>query len=208
MISEYFFATALSEIEFNELLIRGWRRFGMYFFKPSCNVCFECVPIRVRVNEFVPTKSMLRVINKNKDTVFKLEELKYSDEVYEIYREHSIDRFGKKTNKDDFKMSFFQFAVPAFLSKYYVNDKLVGAGILDKSNEAFSSAYFMYKTDYDYLSLGTYSVIREIQMAKEFGLKYYYLGYYIKDNHSMSYKARFKPHDLYDWHKNNWESNI
>ena len=59
-------------------------------------------------------------------------------------------------------------------------------------------------TDYGKLSPGTISVIKEIEHAQSLGLKYYYLGYYIKDNHSMSYKGRFFPQELYDWKSKEW----
>ena len=202
---EYMFAAGLNKEEYNDLLITGWRRFGYFFFRPKCDICFECIPIRILVDKFTPSKSQRRVINKNENTIVKFNHLRFTDEIYEIYREHSLDRFNQKVSKNDFKQSFFINAVSAMQSEYYIDNKLIAVGFIDISNEAFSSVYFIYKTAFDNFSLGTFSVIKEIEYAKTLGLKYYNLGYYVKNNKRMSYKNKFRPYELYDWHKNIWE---
>lgn len=197
-------ATGACGDEFNDLLKKGWRRFGYYFFKPSCRICYECLPIRVRVCEFKLTKSQKRVIKKNIETKVLFKELSYSEEIFEIYKEHSWDKFNQKADKEDFKLSFFYQAVPSLQSEYYINDKLAAVGFIDISSKALSSVYFIYRTVYSHYSLGTFGAIKEIEFARLLSLKYYYLGYYIKDNHRMSYKNRFKPYELYDWKKRKW----
>lgn len=197
-------AFGLSLKEYDNLLNKGWRRFGVYFFKPDCEICFQCIPIRINVNKFIPSKSQVRIIKKNKYTEVIFNKLKYRKEIFNIYKEHSYDRFGLDSNIDDFKNTFFINSVPACQSEYYVDNHLVALGFIDISSNALSSVYFVYKTKYNYLSLGIFSVIKEIEYARTLNLKYYYLGYYIKDNHSMSYKNKFNPHELYDWKKQKW----
>jgi len=203
---EYMFATGVTKEEFNKLLLSGWRRFGYFFFRPRCEICNECIPIRVKVNDFKLTRSFKRIINKNKFTSVVFKELKFRDEIYEIYNEHSLDRFNQQTDIEDFKKTFFQNAVCAMQSEYYVDNKLAAIGFIDLSSEAFSSVYFIYKSEYNHLSLGTFGAIKEIEHASYLNLNFYYLGYYIKENKSMSYKSKFKPFDLFDWKKNKWVS--
>ena len=130
--------------------------------------------------------------------------LRYSDEIFEIYRQHSLDRFNQDSTKEHFVESFFTNAVPAMQSEYYIDNKLAGVGFVDISDEALSSVYFFYKTEYNLHSLGTFSVIREIELAVSMKLKYYYLGYYIEKCPRMRYKNRFKPYDLYNWDTGEW----
>ena len=201
-------AFGLNAKEFNNLLSKGWRRFGVYFFKPSCMKCFQCIPIRIKVKDFTPSKSQKRVIKNNKDTRVVINKLNFKKQIFEIYKEHSYDRFGQSSSIEDFKNTFFINAVPACQSEYYINNKLVAIGFIDISSNALSSVYFIYKSEYKYLSLGVFGAIKEIEYAKSLKLKYYYLGYYIKDNHRMSYKNKFNPYELYDWHRNKWQSII
>lgn len=194
----------VSSAEFNELLTTGWRRFGIYFFRPVCGSCFECRPIRVDVNNYKPSKSHKRILKKNSKTEVFFKHLTYSHEIYEIYLEHSKDRFNQESSEEDFYNTFYHEAVPAMQSEYYLDNKLIAVGFMDLSTEALSSVYFIYKTAYNYLSPGNFSIIKEIEFAKFLGLNYYYLGYYIKDNQSMAYKNRFNPYQIYDWKKQIW----
>ncbi len=203
---EYFFAFGCNLKEFNELLISGWRKFGTFFFRPRCETCFECIPIRIMVKDFQISKNQKRVINKNINTKVLFSDLVFKEEIFEIYKDHSLKRFNQKVNKEDFIQSFFYQSVPSILSEFYIEDKLAGVGFIDISSEALSSVYFIYGNQYEKYSLGTFGALKEIEYAKSLGLKYYYLGYYVKDNHRMAYKAKFKSFELYDWKEKEWKS--
>lgn len=81
----------------------------------------------------------------------------------------------------------------------------MASGFLDIGSSSMSSVYFFYDPDYHRYSLGTLAILREIEQAKKLGLTHYYLGYYIAENKHMNYKARFSPHELYDWYNKVWE---
>ncbi|PKL40078.1 MAG: arginyltransferase [Spirochaetae bacterium HGW-Spirochaetae-1] len=201
---EYFFAMDLNEGELEELLARGWRKFGAYFFRPQCGECRECIPIRVRVSEFNASRSHRRILKKGSDIAVKFGPLEYRDEIYEIYRIHSLDRFGRETDRDEFISSFYTRSCPSLQSEYFINEKLAAVGFLDKSGEALSSVYFVFDTTYGEYRLGSLSILKEIEQALTMNLKYYYLGYYIRDNHSMAYKNLFHLNEKYDWLNNIW----
>lgn len=203
---EYFFAYQLNEREFDEFLSSGWRRFGLFFFRPACEGCCRCVPIRILCSEFSPTKSQRRVIRKNIDTEVKLSPPNYSDEIFEIYRKHSKVKFGQESEVSRFKESFFTAAVPSAQSEYYVEGKLMGVGFLDISSNALSSVYFIYDPDYSSYSPGVYSVLKEIEIARELEISYYNLGYWIKENSSMAYKGNYSPYQTYRWDKKVWRN--
>ena len=205
-IQEFFYAYELNEREFDEFLNAGWRRFGLYFFRPVCNDCKACIPIRISCSGFTTTKSQRRVIKKNIHTEVRLSPPFYSDEIFEIYRKHSKVKFGQESEISRFKESFFTAAVPSAQSEYYINGKLIGVGFIDISLNALSSVYFIYDPDYASFSLGVFSVLKEIEIAKELGVSHYNLGYWIKENQRMSYKGNYKPFQTYHWEKKVWNN--
>ena len=51
--NEFFLAYNLSKTELDELIETGWRKFGIYFYKPKCPNCTSCLPLRVLTDEFM-----------------------------------------------------------------------------------------------------------------------------------------------------------
>jgi arginyl-tRNA--protein-N-Asp/Glu arginylyltransferase len=201
---EYFFAHNLNDNEFDYYLSRGWRRFGLYFFRPVCENCRACRPLRVSAGNLTLTKSQRRVVKKNSQTRVYLRPLTYRQELYEIYRLHS-QKFGdEERDSQSFRDTYFKSAVPAFQSEYYIEDQLAAVGFLDMGASGLSSVYFSYDPRFSEYSLGTFSIIREAQLACENLLDWYYLGYYVKECPRMIYKGRFMLREIYDWEKENW----
>lgn len=200
----YFFAAEVSAEELQMLLDAGWRKFGYYYFVPSCRDCQMCIPLRVLVQEYVPSKNQRDVLKRCKDVRVEFRPLKYSEKIYKLYSIHSKERFGKTTDRDDFYMNFYQTSCPAMQSEYYLHDELIAVGFLDVAKHGISSVYFIFNTAYSKLSLGTLSAIKEIQYAAQCGFSYYYLGYYVPECSRMRYKARFKPYELYNWNTKQW----
>lgn len=203
-IQEYFYAYDLNEKELDEFLSSGWRRFGLFFFKPDCRRCQKCVPLRIPCSGFKPSKSQRRILRKNEHTEVRLSRLGYSDEIFEIYRKHSKIKFGQESDLSHFKESFFMAAVPCAQSEYYIDGKLMAVGFLDISLNAFSSVYFIYDPDYGEYSPGNFSILKEIEIAEKLGISYYNLGYWIKENKSMAYKGKFRPFQTYHWDDKVW----
>lgn len=202
---EYFFALDLAPSELEAYLARGWRKFGYYFFRPQCEKCFECIPLRVLVQKFSPSKSQRRVFRKGRAIRVEFNPLEYRKEIFEIYSIHSRERFNNEVREEDFIESFFTPSCPSLQSEYYIDDTLAAVGFLDRSDRSLSSIYFVYDTAFSEYRLGTYSALTEIAYAAQEGFDYYYLGYYVAGNSSMAYKAGFRPHELYHWDKERWE---
>jgi arginyl-tRNA--protein-N-Asp/Glu arginylyltransferase len=200
----YFFASDIDGAELEELLCRGWRKFGDYYFRPACGDCRLCIPLRILAADMRPGKSQRRVMRRCANIEARFVEPEYRGEIFEIYRDHSMKRFGRASDEGDFIASFYTQSCPSLQSEYYADGELIAAGFLDVSREALSSAYFVYRTAYEHLRLGTYSVIREASHAASLGLKYYYLGYYIRECPRMEYKGHFHPHETYDWSGERW----
>ena len=201
----YFLASELNESDISLLLAKGWRKFGVYFFQPSCPDCSECIPVRVLCDEFKPSKSQRRNLKKNSNVDVVFGPLKYSERAFEIYKDHSSQRFSQDCNLEEFISGFFSPAVPSLQSEYYLNGELIGLGFLDKGEDCLSSVYFIYDTKFSHLGLGTFSILKEIEHAQMLGLKYYCLGYYVKECQKMAYKNNFRPREHYNWLEDKWE---
>ncbi len=201
----YFFAKDLSGEDLEYLLARGWRKFGYYYFRPQCINCSKCIPLRLQTDKISLTKSQRRVMRKGEEIRIEFNSLQCSDEIFELYRIHSMDRFSREADYEDFLNSFYSQSCPSMQSEYYLEDKLIGVGYLDISSEALSSVYFIYDTEYMKYSPGTLSIIKEAQYAESIGLSYYYLGYYIEENRSMSYKNNFNLNEKLNWETGIWE---
>lgn len=202
---EYFFAMDLNSEEIDSLLEQGWRKFGIYYFRPNCPDCSACVPVRIDVSHFEPSKSQKKIIRKGQDITTFYGPLTFKQRIYDIYNDHSINRFGHETDVEDFLSSFYTSSCPSMQSEYYLDDVMVAAGFLDRGVRSLSSVYFVFDTEYSKFRLGTLSIIREIEYAASLGLDYYYLGYWVRENRSMAYKNRFFPHEQYDWERGAWE---
>ncbi len=208
MRNEFFFAMNLAETELNDLLSRGWRKFGFYFFKPACRDCRTCIPLRVRITGFTPGKSQRRILKKNSDLEVRFGPLQQSKEIFEIYREHSVERFGMEVTPEDFMFNFYQQSCPGLQSEFYLDGGLAGVGYLDRTNEALSTVYFIYRMEYASRSPGIFSILKEIELARDMGLEYYYLGYYVPGCGRMEYKGHFSSSEVYSWTEKKWAARI
>lgn len=182
-----------------ELLMRsGYRSFGKYYFRPKCVGCKRCVPLRVPVDLFTPTKSQRRVFNRCQEINVMIDKPHYTSEKFEIYLDHS-KRFPQKKNQDDeenFVLSFYDTTFPSLEFCYYLEGKLIAVGYVNVTKHALSSVYFTYLLEYSKLSLGVYSVLTEISHARQLGKHHLYLGYYVEKNHFMAYKASYFPNEI------------
>jgi arginine-tRNA-protein transferase len=203
-VQEYFFVDQVSAQETGSLLEAGWRHFGSFFFRPSCGVCTACEPLRIDVQRLKPTESQRRVLRKNADVELRRVPPVYKPEYFALYQEHSQERFQKDSDATDFEASFFYPAVPSFLTEYRLDGELAALGFCDESAVGLSSVYFVFSQKFASRSLGIYSVLRECQLAREMGLKWYFLGFYVRGNSAMAYKGRFFPRQILDWQSGEW----
>jgi len=187
------------------LIKRGWRRFGYYFFHPICAKCNECKSIRIDVENFKLSRSQKRVIKRNNNTYIYVGKPKMTKEHLELY-----DRYHKYKSK----ISNWQYTpvdscyyYGNFVSgsysygkevSYFIDEKLVGVDLIDITDDGISSIYFYYDPKYGKYSLGTYSLLKQIEIAKKFGLKWIYLGYWVDGCKSFAYKMNFKPMQILD----------
>ena len=201
---EFFGATEVSAAELSRLLAEGWRKFGPCYFKPACPGCRLCIPLRIPVAEFTPSRSQRRVLRKGSHLKVQFGPLRLSERIYQIYRDHSRQRFDQDSDLEGFLQSFYLPSCPCLQEEIYLDEELIGVGFLDLGEDCLSSVYFCFDPDYGHLNPGIFSALQEIEYARRNNLAYYYLGYYVPGSPRMAYKDRFLPREYYDWECRIW----
>ncbi|MDR0761896.1 MAG: arginyltransferase [Campylobacteraceae bacterium] len=185
------------------LVKRGWRRFGLYFSRPNCKECKECINLRINAKNFEFSRSAKRILRKNRNTQMIICEPSLTRKHMELYEKYHKFMSAKKgwkyyelTPKRYFELHVAGCGNFGKEVLYFYEGRMVAVDLIDFTDEGISSIYFFYDPDFSNLSLGRYSIYRQILLAKEYGLNWIYLGYYVKECQSLMYKANYKPHQL------------
>jgi arginine-tRNA-protein transferase len=188
-------------LQCQELIERGYRRFGKMYFRPICSFCDECKSIKIDVKNFEFSSSQKRVIKKASHIKSYVQIPTMSQahlDLFEKYHLHMKDKKGwdySETNPQNYYSSFvdghngFGYEV-----LYFDEEKLIGVDLIDVLDDGISSIYFYWDPEYMKYSLGKLSLLFQIKFAKEQKKDWIYLGYYVKDCSSLSYKAEYKPY--------------
>ncbi len=196
--SEAYFVKSLEPDAYRRLMARGFRRSGHIVYRPRCRGCRACEPLRVEVDRFEPTRSMRRILARNRDVSMTPGELAPSQEKFELfcrYLDHQHDSTMSRS-LDTFIDFLYDSPADTFEFTYRCGEDLVGVGIADRCSDGISSVYMYFDPAWSRRSLGTLSVLREIEHCRAAGWRYYYLGYYIEGCPSMEYKKRFRPNEI------------
>jgi len=185
------------------MLERGWRRFGNMHFVPQCKGCNACTTLRIDIENFNFSKSHKRVLNKNKNTEIYIQKPTVTYEHLELFNKyHKVmqTKKGWEENKIDPDLYCKSYVDGAneFGKEllYFIGDKLVAVALIDILPNGISSIYCYYDHDFEELSLGKFSILSQILLAKQHKISYLYLGYWIKDHPSMGYKEYYKPFEI------------
>ena len=183
--------------KFETLLGLGFRRSGNQIYRPHCPICTECKSVRVLAQEFTPSKSQKRKLNKAK-TQF---EVKYSKteqkEYYPLYSKYISLRHQDGSMYPPEKTQFQSFLFCSWLDITFIElwhqDKLVAVAVTDCMQNAISAIYTFFDPDFEQYSLGTVMILQQLKFAKEQNKQYVYLGYQIDECDKMKYKTQFLP---------------
>jgi len=189
------------ETQCSALIERGYRRFGKMYFRPICKDCDECKSIKIDAKNFEFSKSHKRVMKKAKNIKSFIQVPSITKEHLRVFDKYHLYMKEKKgwehsyVNPQNYYTSFVnghnEFGYEIL---YYDEDKLIGVDLIDILQDGISSIYFYYDPDYSSYSLGKLSLLYEIEFAKTQNKDWIYLGYYVKDCNSLSYKALYKPY--------------
>jgi leucyl-tRNA---protein transferase len=204
---QYEIVSHLSAEAYQTKLDSGWRRFGHALFRPACPSCRACESLRVPVLSFTPNRSQRRAWRDNANAItLQVGEPSWSatkDALRQKFQQRQHDAKGWPEDTADYEEMLVHNPIPTEEWCYYIGDRLVGVGYVDRVPSGLSAIYFFYDPDERHRSLGTFNVMSIIAAACTRALPYVYLGYYVKGCQSLEYKANFKPHerlrDAGDW---------
>ncbi|MBU3598180.1 arginyltransferase [Polynucleobacter bastaniensis] len=188
---------------YGELVNAGFRRSGLYTYRPYCDECNACTATRIPVKQFLPNRSQKRSWKKHAGLDVRVLNLGYQEEHYQLYQRYQHERHaGGGVDQDD-QDQYMQFLLQSRVNSRIVefrdgpHDSHTGrlrmVSMIDILDQGISSVYTFFDTSNTTASYGSFSILWQIQQALELDLPYLYLGYYIKQSAKMSYKAKFQP---------------
>lgn len=200
---EYRLIHRISAAEYGDLLARGYRRFGTQFFRPACGMCTACRSVRIVASRWEPSAGERRVLRRNSDLRAELKPLFANDEIVGLYNLYHRFMHGHRGWPSDliesrsYRESFLEG--PGYIGRqwlYYLGDQLVGVSLMDVVPKAVSLVYAFFHPGYRERSLGTFSILNQFRYSRDHQLDYAYLGYWVEDCQSLSYKGRFHPREV------------
>lgn len=181
---------------------KGYRRAGGHVYRPHCPGCRACIPARIPVAEFFPDRSQRRCLARNRDVGLHIVPPVFDTAYFELYRRYLGARHKDGGMDDpaaeDFERFLFTAWSPTKFLELRLHDRLLAVAVTDFTATGLSSVYTFFDPDESTRGLGTYAILRQVELARERGLAFVYLGFWIERHPKMDYKARFTPLELLD----------
>jgi len=198
---EYMHVDRMTAAEYSEWLEEGWRRFGHVLFRPACPLCRKCQSLRVPVAAFSAGRTQRRVWRANASGAVRIaigapSPTPAKRRLYERFHRYQQEAKGWPAPDADGLDAFAGNPFPTEEWCYFVDERLVAVGYVDALPDGLSAIYFFYDPDERHRSLGTFNVLSIVDAARQRGLSWVYLGYYVEGCGSVEYKGRFRPNEV------------
>jgi arginine-tRNA-protein transferase len=188
---------------YSDLIQQGFRRSGNFVYRPHCENCQECVPVRVILKDFLPNRSQKRANKQHQNLTAIFMPVAFNAEHYELYAAYQKARHANaetepdekpdQDNVEQYRNFLCQSNVDSLLVEFREKSQLKMVSVIDITLNGISAVYTFYDTNDTKTSFGTYNVLWQIEWAKSLNLPYLYLGYWIKNSQKMAYKENFNP---------------
>jgi leucyl-tRNA---protein transferase len=184
---------------YSGLIQLGFRRSGKFAYRPHCENCNACVPLRIPVNEFTPSRSQKRAKKQHQDLLATIVPLSYQDEHFQLYQAYQLTRHSGEGNEQDTEEQYRNFLVQSNVESIFVEFRLAGVlkmvSVVDIVRDGVSAVYTFYDASDSSCSYGTFNILWLIGWAQQLNTEYLYLGYWIAESQKMAYKKNFLPQE-------------
>jgi len=181
-------------------LAKGYRRAGGHVYRPYCQNCRACIAARIPAAAFVLDRSQRRTLKRNADLSQTLAPAVFRAEYFELYQRYLAARHAgggmDDPEPEDFSRFLFTDWSPTRFLELRLGKRLVAVAVTDFASSGLSAVYTFYDPAMPARGLGTYAILRQIELARAHGLPHVYLGFWIAGHPKMDYKARFRPLEL------------
>lgn len=185
---------------YSQLSLLGFRRSGGHLYRPQCSNCQACMSCRIPVEMFHPNRSQRRCWQKNQDIEITTAKRIDTLEHYALYSRYIEYRHQDGDMYPPSEEQYKAFLTSEWGSTRYLefrkDGELIGVSVCDHLDDGLSAVYTFYDARLHERSLGKFAILAQIQKAKQLGLSYVYLGYWIKQCDKMNYKTDYRPLEL------------
>ncbi|KXW56674.1 MAG: arginyltransferase [Betaproteobacteria bacterium] len=182
---------------YSELVRHGFRRSGSFTYRPHCDQCQACVPVRVNVEEFIWRRINRRIYKKNQDLSIHHQRLVFKEEHFQLYQAYQQARHTREDSDTDNKEQYVNFLihspVNSELIEFRLNNQIVMVSVIDYLDDGISSVYTFFDPIKHERSLGQFNILWQLNLCRTLTLPWLYLGYWIKECRKMNYKIQFQP---------------
>lgn len=193
-------ALELSSTRYGWLLEQGFRRSGVHAYRPHCANCHLCLPARVPVAEFSPSRAQKRCLARNQDLRLEIVH-QLGDEHFDLYGRYLQARHADGGMEPDNRQAFHQFLECPWgevqFWEFRAAGKLLALSVVDRLPLALSAVYTCFDPAQAQRGLGNYAILRQIELAAEAQLPHVYLGYWVPGSRKMQYKRQFQPLEIF-----------
>lgn len=182
---------------YGALIRAGFRRSGQFVYRPHCEHCRACIPVRVEVTRFLPSRTQRKCLKRNSGLSARFLPLAYRDEHYALYRRYLASRHAgggmDRDGPDQYTQFLLSSNVDSVLVEFRDGETLVMVSVIDQTDDGLSAVYTFFDPDRVRDSLGVYGVLWQIELARRLERPYLYLGYWIEASRKMAYKTEYGP---------------
>jgi len=192
---------------YSRLIEHGFRRSGDHIYRPFCPDCEACVPVRINLKEFKPNRSQRRCLQHNRDIQIKVKPAEFNHQHFELYCRYLAGRHRGGGMDNPSAESYVNFLTSSWSDtafiEFWLEQKLVAVAVTDFINDGASAFYTFFDPNIPKRSLGTFAILKQIELARNYDLSWLYLGYWIEESPKMRYKTNFSAVEAYyaSWRK-------